>query len=244
MSGQGSSPGLSLAEWLELAAVAARAKPLARLVLRQSDVAHLNVAARPLQLVVVDSGLDVRDEVAILGGSLSKVGERGSGAAGLGVHYAVRTGDVVAADRLRQLEATDGSDAEIGRALGYPECCVAAYGSITASGDWLRSLLDGTPPGVKAFAACNRMGRFLGNWAVLPDYFPCSLRCEASRQLARQLDSIGRRAGLHAELDRAWHELCRPIRVAHGEILQCAAPPRVVSLDGPAIVPRVLTWEL
>lgn len=129
------------------------------------------------------------------------------------VMYVVKKGNREFADKLYTLELGDGTALEIGLFLGYPACCCRAYGAIQAGQDWLDSMLANTPKNDKLFAACNRCARLFGDWAVMPDYFPCSFSCRASRELAKQFDTASRSVGLSNYLDEAWHHLSSEIHI-------------------------------
>lgn len=234
---------LSLPERLDLVAVVEGLKPIARLLVRPSNVNSLRAIAIRLQLIPCGTGIFAQRRCAVLGGTLVDLVDRPSSYDADSVVYVVRRGEEKVAQELLTLERGIADDEQIGLALGYPPCCAATYQATIAEGNWLRCMLEATPTSDAPFAACNRLARLFGDWAVLPDYYPCSFACRASRQLAERLCSAAEQHGLREELHQAWQELCRPMRVTDREVLQCSAPPRVAHIDGPGISPRVLAWR-
>lgn len=80
-----------------------------------------------------------------------------------------------------------------GELLGYPPCCTAANRACKSLAPYyLRYLTSGVP----GFWQANRLATAITGARTLPDYFPCSLRCEASMELSeRCMDALRRETG-------------------------------------------------
>lgn len=123
--------------------------------------------------------------------------------------------DVVLAhsvDVARRLADTD-DDLERGRALGYPDCCVRAYVARGRRAEWLDALLNATPESEVLPAACNRISALIDGRALVPDYFPCSFACDATRGLGDITVRTLQRISLGRLADRAIAHLVQPIVV-------------------------------
>ncbi len=234
----------SLQMRLELAAVRHRIKPIARLVVQADSAKEVRDMVVSQGLAYYETGLSLEPMTEILVGSLVRiVDSRSRQQSGADVIYVVPRGCEARADNLREMEAGSASDEAIGVALGYPDCCTKAYRHHVTAPDWLSSVLaksDGPGP---FLAACNRLARLFGDWAILPDYIPCSFRCEHSSDLAVRVSEAGRAEGFGPEIEATWVELCRPIRISGRELLRCSIPPQFVELSCEYPSPRVLVWS-
>lgn len=233
----------SLQMRLELAAVRHRVKPLARLVVQAESAKDVRDMVVSQGLAYYETGLSLQPVTEILGGSLVRTvdGDRQQGA--VEILYVVPRGCEERADDLREMETGSASDEAIGVALGYPKCCTIAYRHHVTAPDWLSSVLANSEGRGPVLAACNRLARLFGDWAILPDYIPCSFMCESSGDLAERVSEAGRADGFGPEIEATWVELCRPIRISGRELLRCSIPPQFVELGFEYPAPRVLVWS-
>jgi hypothetical protein len=121
----------------------------------------------------------------------------GSAPDALPILYVGRDEHTCAAAELADLSEDHGS---LGRLLGYPPCCVAAYGDARAGG---AATEDITARGITDLGpyrrALNPVVRHAYGYRPV-FHFPCSLRCERSSALARDhLQLLMRRHVLPAE---------------------------------------------
>lgn len=207
-----------------LAAVWSGARPCGRSVLEAGEARRLvaDVHALGLQAAV------------LAGGDIPRDGDPGAGARGGAVHVFFSRGDearVAAGLTARFASGQDGSSPQdpaafgrdLGRLLGYPECCIEAFvgaGPAASTTDLLR-------------AAHGRSGAFHAPLNVLDPaspltllpHLPCRFDCAPSGALAaRVLQALD---GVHPFLaSTALHALARPW------VLWDAR--RAVSLPGPA----------
>jgi len=83
--------------------------------------------------------------------------------------------------------AVPGADAlfgDPGRFLGYPSCCVSAFGRIAGlSAHYRRYLFDARP----RHWELNRLTALFGRSLLMPDFFPCELSCDAALRFCRSL---------------------------------------------------------
>jgi hypothetical protein len=77
----------------------------------------------------------------------------------------------------------EGNDASLAGLLGYPECCQKAYDP-TRYQNWWYWISHATPSKTSLASIMNRISRLYSNASYLYDYFPCSLDCRASKQIA------------------------------------------------------------
>lgn len=89
--------------------------------------------------------------------------------------------------------------AEIGKLLGYPQCCIQAY---------LSDLSKGDSPHVRAavdFYSAKRKGT-IEPWAYyLKDFLPCTPKCRAAQELGRQAHD--KLKEIHPDLGRKYKKL-------------------------------------
>jgi hypothetical protein len=160
-----------------------------------------------------------------------------------GVLYLVAHDNEDVAERLVEIESTRPGDPDVGRLLGYPPCCVAAYRDIAAGRDWVQSMLERTPEGTQAYTACNRVARLFGPWLVLPDYFPCSFACRATAAWATQVEAAARSSGLAAFVDASQRALADPVLVEPHRIRRLCDPSKSVEHATGLLRARLLTWR-
>lgn len=87
-------------------------------------------------------------------------------------------------------------EARTGEMLGYPDCCVAANRRCVSLQPYYAGYLGS---GIEALWQVNRLATAITGARLLPDYFPCGLRCGRSRSLAEQCMVAVRR-----EVGDAW----------------------------------------
>jgi hypothetical protein len=145
------------------------------------------------------------------------------------------------AAKLARVEATCPGSPEVGRLLGYPECCIEAYEEIHSSGDWVISMLSRTTLGVPVFSACNRLARLFGDWALLPDYYPCSFCCGATAAWSSEIVREASKEGLADYIETSRLQLLRPIRVERDAITIADTSAHLRYHTG-LTVPKTLMW--
>jgi hypothetical protein len=115
-----------------------------------------------------------------------------------------------------EVEAT-GTAVDTGRVLGYPPCCCEAYARLEQGEYWVSALAAASPLNSYPFWG-NKYAYLLHGASLFPDYFPCSLGCECTHRLARDLAQVGRSFGLN-DLVTKYESLMRePILLADGAI--------------------------
>ena len=85
-----------------------------------------------------------------------------------------------------------------GRYLGYPTCCVAEWEKLQSQRDFYSRYLFETSSGLWEV---NRLSAVFDGGLVFPDFYPCSLECEAARAFVVPILEAARET-----LDRAWVE--------------------------------------
>ena len=210
---------LTSRELLELAALSGGIKSVVRFTIRPLSLPQLrsrcsksglSVFAPPLFTQRLRGDADNNEYVVLTETRADETSQQ--------VAYITQRGQRKIAVRLYESERGDGTSESIGRLLGYPPCCCSAYTDIEKGRDWLEAMLANTPSPTAAFAACNRCARVFGDWAVLPDYFPCCFSCSRSALLAEKITQAGQAHGLTAYLDTVWRELAVPIVIAEDSL--------------------------
>jgi len=123
----------------------------------------------------------------------------------------------------------EGDSRQLGLLYGYPNCCIEAYESIAKEIDWLDILLADLRQRSQSAAphyAQNKIAYLFGGASLLPDYFPCSLRCQNAVQLAIDLRESAIACGLNDLVTDVERELQRPILIWRGLVVQIADGPR------------------
>lgn len=99
-----------------------------------------------------------------------------------------------------------------GASLGYPQCCVAAYGALHTRDDaMLYERLLPRPPAAPASPLTQWVSQPLG----LVSHAPCSIRCEATRASAADVLAAIERE--HRGFERSWLELAQRIHAIDEE---------------------------
>lgn len=159
-----------------------------------------------------------------------------------GAYYVTTPSRAIDAEALACIEATNPSSHEIGRRLGYPPCCVTAYEEIHRGHDWIAVMLQRSPAGEPGLMPCNRLARLFGEWALLPDYFPCSFSCRASAAWAEEIARAASERGLRNYIEATKSALAIPIDVREDTIIRLARPRQVVHHRSGPNTSRRFTW--
>jgi hypothetical protein len=114
-----------------------------------------------------------------------------------------------------------GDSAEIGRMLGYPDCCVEGYRSIEDGAEWT-DLLAARARRVPArlSAECNCLAGLFDHRSLHPDYFPCMLGCPNAERFNLTLVDSGRARGLCREADEGRRSMCGSVAVLGGAVVR------------------------
>lgn len=243
MNSEANGVWLSNQERLELAAVKAGLKPVQRLERTAISASELGKNLINEGFVFMEAEFQViQHRSHPLGDAFMRIIPGRAKGSQRGIYYVAREAHADDARSLASLESSDPGSPEIGRKLGYPSCCVAAYEDIQSGRDWLEAMLDRTSALEPGFMACNRLARLFGGWTLLPDYFPCSFACapsaEWSANIVRSLSDIS----LQEYVTEAEVALELPIRIEANTITQLDVSPRFVSHETKITEPRMLTW--
>jgi hypothetical protein len=113
-----------------------------------------------------------------------------------------------------------GADAlSCGEAYEYPACCAAAYVSLQEGTPWVLPFLQEVEPaGFFGWQTNKLASLYPPHLTIIPDFFPCSIRCHATSGLASQYEQLLVDAGLNELRDRITAELVRPLLVHDGWI--------------------------
>lgn len=230
-------------ELVELAALMDGTKPIMRLERSARVMTNITRQLAYHGLVVVEASFHITVKYRhVLGDTFVSVRPGAAKGDICGVYYIARKERIRDAITLAGVEAMDAASPEVGLRLGYPPCCVSAYSEIASGRDWVMVILKSTPRDRPGFVACNRLARLFGDWAVLPDYFPCSFACSASASWAADIMRSARAVGLGAYVDAAGEILRRPVRLDKKSILQFGVPPKIVAYSNALSETRVLWW--
>jgi hypothetical protein len=96
-------------------------------------------------------------------------------------------------------DAYPATNEELGKLLGYPECCRAAFEATWGQGQvdstWEQTSAGKTPDGP---FGCNTLLRWMGLRFV--SHMPCTYQCSASKTIADQMMALGLEMGYHDEM--------------------------------------------
>jgi hypothetical protein len=121
---------------------------------------------------------------------------------------------------------------EAGRMLGYPECCVRAFGELTRAGaSWPQHLLavSGHPRLVNA--RCNRFAADWGGIGLIGELFPCSLYCDAAIRYADRLRKAARDVGLLRLVLQAEADALKAIEILEDGAILCEPTQRGIRVE-------------
>ena len=113
-----------------------------------------------------------------------------------------------------------GADALFcGEAYEYPACCAGSYVSLQDGTPWVVPFLREIEPATLFPWQANKLASlYPPQLTIIPDYFPCSIRCPSTAALASQYEQLLVDAGLNDLRDRIAAELRRPLLVHGGWI--------------------------
>ena len=113
-----------------------------------------------------------------------------------------------------------------GTQLGYPICCVNAYGEIEHGRDWTeriaQQLIGCTDP---VEWRMNRLSQLFDERSLYPDFMPCGAKCAAAATLVESMRCAGVAVGLVPETQDAESRMRRPIAVMDQAFIACVAMP-------------------
>jgi hypothetical protein len=211
--------GLAERHVFEIAAAALGAKPVVRVVVLVEHVEACSGLLRALGLHVASPtcGLAIDEETSL--------GDRYCRHVPLTDPAAVEVAllaslNIELAENGRYIDE-NGSVRQSGELYGYPTCCIQQYETIEDNPDWVSSLLlDHLRRGGRPPAVSNKLAYLFNGKSFLPDYFPCSLHCQPSELLARQMRGAALTAGLSRLVLDTDHEVCSPIIGYAGSLLR------------------------
>jgi len=113
-----------------------------------------------------------------------------------------------------------GADAlSCGEAYEYPACCAASYVSLQEGTPWVVRFLQEIEPAAFLAWQTNKLASlYPPHLTIIPDFFPCSIRCPSTSALASQYEQLLIDAGLNELRDLIAAELHRPLLVHGGWI--------------------------
>jgi hypothetical protein len=230
-------------ELLELTAVAAGLKPAHRLE-RPATIGQRLAEQLTQQgfVCVVGNFHLVTHHRHPLGDTFVRLASGSARGMQRGTYYVATRSRAIDAEALAHIEATDPGSPEIGRRLGYPPCCITAYEEIHRGHDWIAVMLRRSSTGEPGLTPCNRLARLFGEWALLPDYFPCSFSCRTSAAWAEEIARAASERGLRKYIEAAKSALAIPIDVEEDTITRLDQPYQVVRHKTGLNKPRRLTW--
>jgi hypothetical protein len=121
------------------------------------------------------------------------------------------------------LAEDEGDQCTLGILLGYPACCTQSYSQSPHPEAWIQHLLGSVSKSAKGYWQCNRMAYFISGAAVTPDYFPCSLQCAATRELAATYISAMHQAGFSDDVALAEKAMRQALLFHRNQVAQLPA---------------------
>ncbi len=212
-------PAVSLANVVEILALVDGVKPCVRLLLDSRDEGFVRstLEARGLYCAASPKRLRVHASTALGDGYLEPAPEGDPDAR---VELMVAR-EQIAAERAASTQSGLVSPS-LGLLLGYPHCCVAAQERQTGVPDWVRDLLVATPRAhIYPFGA-NRFAYLFSEHALGFDYYPCTLNCSRTVDIALSTRKVLVDHGLAAFADRAEAGMRAPILVLRGVLVRPA----------------------
>ena len=103
-----------------------------------------------------------------------------------------------------------------GAMLGYPECCIERYESCDGLSAHYEEYLFGDEP---RHWELNRLAFFFREFLPIPDYFPCSLACDASRDFLRPILDLSQEIMPPEVFKELTGAMQAPLLVAGGELM-------------------------
>jgi len=120
------------------------------------------------------------------------------------------------ARRGARVPAADELEGRTGEVLGYPPCCIAANRACASLVPYYVAYLAS---GVAGLWQLNRLATAMTGARLLPDYFPCGLRCRASLALSERCAGAARIEAGEAWVAGVAADLMAPLTVWDGSIV-------------------------
>lgn len=215
----GKALSLSERHLFEIAAVLTGSKKVVRVVVNDADIA---LAGRLLEELGLAVALPTRalavDLETSLGDRYCRHVPLGDPAATEAALLAARSIDI--AEDGRAIDE-NGTTAEIGALYEYPVCCITSYALLDGDFDWIEKLIEDhrqkhSLPSVLG----NKLAYLFSGQSFLPDYFPCSLHCSGSNELAWRMRTAALSVGLSDLVEVTASNVSKPIVVHHGLLIQ------------------------
>lgn len=215
-------PSIDVRHAFEIAATLTGSKRVVRVVVEPADV-------EITKSLLLDLGLEVKEAELFLGvDTATSLGDqwtvhvtRNDPRCAYALLFAARE-PLAAATAARQEGTADAQ--EIGRFLGYPECCLSNYARIEAGAEWLTLLLNDhrarAERGQRPSYLTNKIGYLFDGASFLPDYFPCSLHCQGARNIAAGMRTAALGCGLSDLVHNVERVLRRPVVIWRGLVIQ------------------------
>ena len=102
-----------------------------------------------------------------------------------------------------------------GKTLGYPPCCVERNKSLKSLAPYYHEYLFSKNPG---FWEINRLASVFSAGMIAPDFFPCSLSCQAARDLAQSYLPLGIEYLGQQKISKWCKDLQSPITLWDGKL--------------------------
>lgn len=116
-----------------------------------------------------------------------------------------------------------GDSREAGAALGYPDCCVAAYPSLAdRAEEWPTVMMARSARPISASQWCNRLASLWGGTCPTGELFPCDLHCADAIQIGKRADALLREHGFSLIADEILAQASRPIYLLDNEVVIAA----------------------
>ncbi len=125
--------------------------------------------------------------------------------------------------KAQALESSDVSFRAFGKLYEFPPCCIEAYADIEGGEEWITAYLRRSPIAVSGYSHGNRLAVLFDAATLIPDFFPCRIGCEATRELGKQYAQLLKEAGWDHLLATVERSLSSPILVRRGTLLQLPA---------------------
>jgi len=102
--------------------------------------------------------------------------------------------DVSSLHRAVRIEI-EGNNVDSGKLYGYPNCCCENYDRIANGQEWVEVLAQNSQ-GTFFSPWANKLAYLVHDFALFPDYFPCSYSCEPTQELSKHYFELGVASGL------------------------------------------------
>ena len=191
-------------------------KPALRLVLRNDIAASFQQCAHDLAYHCADAPIAITQ----VGDQWGQIDRTASGVAAPTTHRVL----VMSADRKFSEHTLDlelyGESSEVGRILGYPECCVDAYPSLAQEAQrWPDALMARSHEPLTVSMWCNRLASLWGGTCSTGELFPCSLQCANAIRYGQQADTLLREHGFDLLAEEIRRQGSRSLYLLDGEVV-------------------------